>query len=109
MTRAGTDVVTDVRMPRLSDSMEDGTILAWLHAPGDGIRSGEELVEIETDKASMVYEADAAGTLWEILAPAGATVIRRIPQVRSREFPIWRATGEAGRSAWMASRWRCMR
>src|SRR3954447_2098529 len=72
----------DVTMPRLSDSMEEGTILKWLPQPGDQGRRGEELVEIETDKANMTYEADADGTLLELLAaegdtlPVGATIAR---------------------------------
>ena len=61
-------------MPRLSDSMEEGTILKWLKAPGDPVELGEELVEIETDKANMVYEADAGGTLIEIVADEGDTL-----------------------------------
>jgi pyruvate dehydrogenase E2 component (dihydrolipoamide acetyltransferase) len=52
----------DVIMPRLSDSMEEGTIIRWLVADGSTVSVGEELVEIETDKATMTYEADAAGT-----------------------------------------------
>jgi glycine cleavage system H lipoate-binding protein len=53
----------DVVMPRLSDSMEEGTILAWLKKVGDEVSVGDELVEIETDKANMSYEAEVAGTL----------------------------------------------
>ena len=64
----------DVAMPRLSDSMEEGTIVKWLKADGDDVKKGEELVEIETDKANMVYEADTAGTLIEIVADEGATL-----------------------------------
>ena len=63
----------DVVMPRLSDSMEEGTIVRWLRASGDEIEPGAELVEIETDKANVVYEADTAGVL-EIVAPEGATL-----------------------------------
>ncbi len=62
----------DVVMPRLSDSMEEGTILKWLKADGDEVARGDELVEIETDKATMTYEADAAGTL-HIVAQEGET------------------------------------
>ncbi len=61
-------------MPRLSDSMEEGTILAWLKSEGDEVSVGDELVEIETDKASMVYEADAAGALIEVVAAEGTTL-----------------------------------
>jgi len=64
----------DVVMPRLSDSMEEGTILSWLKAEGDEVALGEELVEIETDKANMAYEADVAGTLTKIIAAEGETL-----------------------------------
>jgi pyruvate dehydrogenase E2 component (dihydrolipoamide acetyltransferase) len=63
----------DVVMPRLSDSMEEGTILKWLKADGDAVSRGEELAEIETDKATMTYEADADGTL-VIVAQEGDTL-----------------------------------
>jgi pyruvate dehydrogenase E2 component (dihydrolipoyllysine-residue acetyltransferase) len=72
----------DVVMPRLSDSMEEGTILTWLKQVGDAIALGEELVEIETDKANMAYEADVAGTLSEILAQEGETVAIGAPIAR---------------------------
>jgi pyruvate dehydrogenase E2 component (dihydrolipoamide acetyltransferase) len=63
----------EVVMPRLSDSMEEGTILKWLKAEGDEVAKGDELVEIETDKATMTYEADTAGTL-SIVAQEGETL-----------------------------------
>jgi pyruvate dehydrogenase E2 component (dihydrolipoamide acetyltransferase) len=66
--------MTDIVMPRLSDSMEEGTILVWMKQVGDEIAVGDEIVEIETDKANMAYESDVAGTLIEILAPEGATL-----------------------------------
>src|SRR5215207_8904863 len=66
--------MSEVVMPRLSDSMEEGTILTWLKQDGDEIAVGDELVEIETDKANMAYEADVAGTLTEILAQEGETL-----------------------------------
>jgi pyruvate dehydrogenase E2 component (dihydrolipoamide acetyltransferase) len=55
--------MTDIVMPRLSDTMEEGTILRWLKHDGQHVRRGEELVEIETDKAAMTYESDREGTL----------------------------------------------
>jgi pyruvate dehydrogenase E2 component (dihydrolipoyllysine-residue acetyltransferase) len=64
----------DVVMPRLSDSMEEGTILTWMKSVGDEIEVGDEIVEIETDKANMAYESDVAGTLTEILAQEGETL-----------------------------------
>src|SRR6188472_2524564 len=65
--------MADVAMPRLSDSMEEGTILKWLKSDGDEVSKGEELVEIETDKANMTYEADESGTL-SIVAKEGDTL-----------------------------------
>lgn len=64
----------DIVMPRLSDSMEEGTVVRWLKAPGDQVRRGEPIVEIETDKATITYESDADGVLSEILIPDGETV-----------------------------------
>src|SRR5215213_4392071 len=63
----------EITMPRLSDSMEEGTILKWLKSDGDEVSEGDELAEIETDKATMTYEADAAGVL-EIVAEEGQTL-----------------------------------
>jgi pyruvate dehydrogenase E2 component (dihydrolipoamide acetyltransferase) len=74
--------VADVVMPRLSDSMEEGTILQWLKQVGDEVALGDELVEIETDKANMAYEADVAGTLSEILVQEGETVAIGTPIAR---------------------------
>jgi len=65
--------MAELVMPRLSDTMEEGTILRWLKADGDEVARGEELVEIETDKATMTYESDQAGVL-EIVAGVGATL-----------------------------------
>ena len=53
--------------------MEEGTIVRWLKRDGDEVALGEELVEIETDKATLAYESDAAGTL-QITAQEGATL-----------------------------------
>jgi pyruvate dehydrogenase E2 component (dihydrolipoamide acetyltransferase) len=73
--------MTDITLPKLSDSMEEGTILTWLRADGDAIAAGDELVEIETDKANRTYESPAAGTLAIVAAvgealPVGAVIAR---------------------------------
>jgi pyruvate dehydrogenase E2 component (dihydrolipoamide acetyltransferase) len=83
----------DVVMPRLSDSMEEGTILKWLKAEGDEVAKGDELVEIETDKATMTYEADTAGTL-AIVAQEGETL--PIGQVIARIGVGGETEGESG-------------
>jgi pyruvate dehydrogenase E2 component (dihydrolipoyllysine-residue acetyltransferase) len=75
----------DIVMPRLSDSMEEGTVLQWLKAVGDEVAIGDELVEIETDKANMAYEADVEGTLSEILVQEGETVAIGTPIARVGE------------------------
>ncbi len=67
-------MATDVVMPRLSDSMEEGTILKWLKQPGDEVARGEALVEVETDKANMTYESDTDGTMTELVAQEGDTL-----------------------------------
>jgi pyruvate dehydrogenase E2 component (dihydrolipoyllysine-residue acetyltransferase) len=61
----------EIVMPRLSDAMEEGTIVRWLKDVGDHVAVGDELVEVETDKATVIYEAEVAGELSEILVPAG--------------------------------------
>lgn len=65
--------MSEIVMPRLSDTMEEGTILRWLKRDGEHVRRGEELVEIETDKAAMVYESDQEGPL-RIVAQEGDTL-----------------------------------
>jgi pyruvate dehydrogenase E2 component (dihydrolipoamide acetyltransferase) len=81
--------MTDVVMPRLSDTMEEGTILRWLKQDGEQVERGEELVEIETDKATMTYESDREGTL-RTVAREGDTLavgepIARIGEVSADE------------------------
>ncbi|MBX5489203.1 MAG: 2-oxo acid dehydrogenase subunit E2, partial [Mycolicibacterium hassiacum] len=66
-------MAAELTMPKLSDSMADAVILRWLKAPGEGFRRGEALLEVETDKATVVYEAEADGTLEAILVPEGAS------------------------------------
>ena len=63
----------EVTMPRLSDQMEEATVTQWLKAPGDAVARGEPLVEVETDKATMVYEAEFDGVLDEIVVGNGET------------------------------------
>ncbi|MFV9504815.1 MAG: dihydrolipoamide acetyltransferase family protein [Oscillochloridaceae bacterium umkhey_bin13] len=64
----------EVTMPRLSDTMSEGTVGRWLKKPGDKISTGEIIAEIETDKATMELESFEDGTLQQILIPEGQTV-----------------------------------
>jgi pyruvate dehydrogenase E2 component (dihydrolipoamide acetyltransferase) len=74
--------VAEVTMPRLSDTMEEGTIASWLKQPGEQISKGDVIAQIETDKATMDLTAFEAGTLQEILAPEGTTVAIGQPVAR---------------------------
>lgn len=64
----------EVTMPRLSDTMSEGTVGRWLKKVGDQIAVGDIIAEIETDKATMELEAFEAGILQQILIPEGQTV-----------------------------------
>ncbi len=64
-----------VVMPKLTDTMEEGVLLAWKKREGDPVQAGEALAEIETDKAIMDLEAFASGILRKILVQDGATVM----------------------------------
>jgi pyruvate dehydrogenase E2 component (dihydrolipoamide acetyltransferase) len=89
--------MAEIVMPRLSDTMEEGTILRWLKANGEHVARGEELVEIETDKATMTYESDQAGAL-EIIAEVGSTLEVGAPIARVGATEGAGATTGAGAS-----------
>ncbi len=65
--------MSEIAMPQLSESMQEGTILRWLKQDGDDVASEDELVEIETDKAVMTVNAEAEGVLRIVMAE-GTTV-----------------------------------
>jgi pyruvate dehydrogenase E2 component (dihydrolipoamide acetyltransferase) len=66
--------MAEVTMPRLSDTMTEGTIAKWLKQPGDQVQKGDILLEIETDKATMELEAYEAGVVEKVLVDEGQTV-----------------------------------
>jgi pyruvate dehydrogenase E2 component (dihydrolipoamide acetyltransferase) len=90
-------MASDVTMPRLSDSMEEGTVLKWLVEEGGEVTRGEPLVEIETDKANMTYDADTDGVLVEIVAQEGDTL--EIGEVIARIGDAGEAKSEGGGEA----------
>lgn len=65
---------TIVEMPRLSDTMEEGTLAAWLKEVGDAVAAGDALADVETDKAVMTFESFDDGVLLETLIGPGDTV-----------------------------------
>src|SRR5262249_47614186 len=67
---------TQVLMPALSPTMEEGKLAKWIKAEGDAIRSGDVIAEIETDKATMEVEAVDEGKLGKILVPAGTEGVK---------------------------------
>ncbi|MBV9127940.1 MAG: E3 binding domain-containing protein, partial [Verrucomicrobia bacterium] len=66
--------MADIRMPKLSDTMTEGTLVAWKKKPGDTVSMGEVIAEVETDKATMEMEAFEDGVLTEIFVKEGQKV-----------------------------------
>jgi len=69
-------MATDLKMPALSPTMEEGTLAKWLVKEGDEVKSGDILAEIETDKATMEFEAVDEGTIAKILVPEGTDGVK---------------------------------
>ena len=67
---------TEILMPALSPTMEEGTLAKWLVKEGDTVKSGDILAEIETDKATMEFEAVDEGVIGKILVPAGTEGVK---------------------------------
>ena len=66
----------EIKMPALSPTMEEGTLAKWLVKEGDEVRSGDILAEIETDKATMEFEAVDEGTVGKLVVPAGTEGVK---------------------------------
>ncbi len=78
----------DIELPKLADTLVEGTVSRWLKQPGDAVRKGEPLVEIETDKVNAELESPVDGVLAEIIVPEGqaaavGTVIARLTEADS--------------------------
>ena len=84
--------MTDILMPALSPTMEEGTLAKWHVKVGDNVRSGDVIAEIETDKATMEVEAVDEGVISEILVPEGSEEVKV-------NTPIARLGGEGGAAA----------
>ena len=67
---------TDILMPALSPTMEEGKLSKWLKKEGDKVKSGDVIAEIETDKATMEVEAVDEGTMARILVPEGTENVK---------------------------------
>ena len=84
--------MTDVLMPALSPTMEEGTLAKWHVKKGDAVRSGDVIAEIETDKATMEVEAVDEGVIEEILVPEGSEGVKV-------NTPIARLSGDGAPAA----------
>jgi len=82
--------VTDILMPALSPTMEEGSLAKWLIKAGDAVKSGDVIAEIETDKATMEVEAVDEGVVSEILVPEGTEGVKV-------NTPIARLAGDAAK------------
>ncbi len=91
-------MAVEITMPRLSDSMEEGTVVKWRLPVGASVARGQVLVEIDTDKATMEYEAETDGTLLEIIVGEGETAPIGAPIARlgTADEPLAREARGAG-------------
>src|ERR1051326_5697600 len=69
-------MATNILMPALSPTMEEGKLAKWLVKEGDEVHSGDILAEIETDKATMEFEAVDEGRIGKILVPEGSEGVK---------------------------------
>src|ERR671922_1960808 len=72
--RAGGAMANEVKLPRLGQGMESGTIVRWLKSEGDAVEKGEPLYELDTEKVTQEVEADSSGVLLKILAQEGQEI-----------------------------------
>ena len=87
-----------IRMPRMSDTMEEGNIVDWLVAEGDAVEPGQTLAEVETDKATMELDSYFEGVLLHIAIKEGAVPINGVIAVIGEEGEDWKAALEAAES-----------
>ena len=83
-----------IRMPRMSDTMEEGNIVAWLVEEGEEVEPGQTLAEVETDKATMELDSFFEGTLLHIAVKEGAVPIDGVIAVIGEEGEDWKAAIE---------------
>jgi pyruvate dehydrogenase E2 component (dihydrolipoamide acetyltransferase) len=89
--------LTDVVLPNLGFGMTEGRVIRWLKAPGDPVRKGEPIAEIESDKATVELEAVVEGVLAEILTPADT--VAAVDSVIARIGPAGMAAGTPTKTA----------
>ncbi|MCO6484179.1 MAG: dihydrolipoamide acyltransferase, partial [Saprospiraceae bacterium] len=85
-----------IRMPRMSDTMEEGNIVAWLKKVGDKVEPGDVLAEVETDKATMELESYHEGVLLYIGVPQGPVPVNGLLAIIGKEGEDYKALLEEG-------------
>src|SRR5881275_39325 len=78
-------MATEIKLPRLGQGMESGTIVKWLKAEGDAVNKGEPLYELDTDKVTQEVEADASGVLLRIAIQEGEVEVGKTIAVIGEE------------------------
>src|SRR5438034_5167575 len=71
------EMATEIKLPRLGQGMESGTIVKWLKSEGEQVKKGEPLYELDTDKVTQEVEADASGVLLKIAVQEGEVEVGR--------------------------------
>jgi len=84
-----------IRMPRMSDTMEEGNIVSWLKGEGDSVDIGETIAEVETDKATMELDAYVEGVILHIAVKEGPVPINGVIAVIGEEGEDWKAALDA--------------
>lgn len=88
-----------IRMPRMSDTMEEGNIIGWLKEEGEPVESGETLAEVETDKATMELDSFVDGVLLHIAVKEGPVPIDGVIAVIGEEGEDWKAALKAAQAS----------
>src|SRR5437879_1428663 len=78
-------MATEIKLPRLGQGMESGTIVKWLKAEGDAVEKGEPLYELDTDKVTQEVESDASGVLLKIAIAEGEVEVGKTIAVIGKE------------------------
>ena len=90
-------MATEVKLPRLGQGMESGTIVKWLKSEGDKVEKGDPLYELDTDKVTQEVEAEASGVLLKIAISAGEVEVgKTIAVIGEQGEKVERAEGAAG-------------
>ena len=84
-----------IRMPRMSDTMEEGNIVNWLKKEGDKVKIGETIAEVETDKATMELDSFVEGVLLHIAVKEGPVAINGVIAVIGNAGEDWKAAIQA--------------